>query len=430
MGNKKDGQLVPYDMVSPGLEAEYTGESDLSLFESNQLLTYSADTEGFVMARYSLWGFAHITEETWNDEIRLINAMQSKLGFLDDNTRRIRQHIGGLVCCDSGVPTTIDELLNIIGTGHLPEQSFRRGCFGTSGTRSTQPDHVESMIVIDAILKGFLNGESEEESIMKYPQAKGFIKRAYEWLESAEKFSELQRLLMRRILLNFDSFTKRNEDIYAVYNNCFAEDGEGFKLEEQISALAGLPKVYPINKKEYQENLNTISDAAKRDLYTICGNIADGGCELSDCHHNTFRFIENWIYGIGTLKWGIPTRAKSTEEKRLGQLLFGYALGINKWLQDIPLQFILLDLGHIDLGFDPKNEILRVYAYLGDKNTPVNKWLTACLWYTLTLNPNASLNTYGERHKELIESVTEHGLSVREWIDSILEGSSNEDNNE
>lgn len=37
MGNKKEGQLVPYDMVSPGWEAEYTGESDISLLESDLL---------------------------------------------------------------------------------------------------------------------------------------------------------------------------------------------------------------------------------------------------------------------------------------------------------------------------------------------------------------------------------------------------------
>lgn len=427
MGNKKDGQLVPYDMVSPGWEAEYTGESDLSLFQSNQLLTYSADTEGSVMARYSLWGFAHTTEETWNDEIRYINSMQSKLGFLDDNVRRIRQHIGGLVCCDNGVPVTIDELLNTIGTGRLPEPSFHRGCWGSSGIRSTQPHHVESMRVIEDVLKGFLNAETEEEFILKYPQAKGFIKRTYEWLKSAEEFSELQKLLMKRMLLNFEFFTKRNEDVYAAYDDCLSEGGAGFRLDEQISELAGLPKILPIHKEEYESNLDTIFDAAKKEVYKICGNIADGGCELSDCHHNTFRFIENWIYGIGTLEWGIPTRATSAEEKRLGQLLFGYALGLDKWLQEVPLQFLLLDLGHIDLGFNPKNEILRVYAYLGDQNTPVNKWLAACLWYTLTLNPNASLYTFGERHKELIESAIERGLSVREWIDSVLEGSSNED---
>ncbi|MCK5116453.1 MAG: hypothetical protein KAR44_07610 [Candidatus Aegiribacteria sp.] len=77
-------------------------------------------------------------------------------------------------------------------------------------------------------------------------------------------------------------------------------------------------------------------------------------------------------------------RKVGIESKRLGRLLFGYALGLDRWLQDIPVQWLLLDLGHIDPDFDFKSEILRVYAYLGDK-TPVKEWFADCLWYTLVL---------------------------------------------
>jgi hypothetical protein len=94
MENKKKGQLVPYDMVPPGFEMVYTGKNDLSKFKSDQHLTYSADNNGNVIMRYSQWGFAHSKEEDWNDEIRYINSMQGKLGFLDDNTRRIRKGKG------------------------------------------------------------------------------------------------------------------------------------------------------------------------------------------------------------------------------------------------------------------------------------------------------------------------------------------------
>lgn len=428
MGNKKQGQLAPYDIISPGFEAEYTGGNDLSSFNSDQYFTYSTDDERFVIVKYSMWGFAYAAKDNWNDEIKYINSMQSKLGFLDENIRRIRQHISGLVCCDSGLPVTIDEILNIIGTGQVPDPAFRNGCWG-GGIRSTQPYHIESMTIIEDVLKGFLNGISKEEFITKYPQVKNFIIRTYWWLQSSGEFSKLQRLLMKRMLLPFEYFTKRNEDMYEVSNNCFTEAGQGFKLDAQIAELAGLPKIYPIQNDEYHETLNTITDAAKRDLYKICGNIAYGVAEISDCHHNTFRYIENWIYGIGTLQWGIPTRIKSAEEKRLGQLLLGYALGLDKWLQDIPHQFLLLDLGHIDLGFNPTNEILRVYAYLGDKRTPVKKWLAACLWHTLTLDWHSGLYQLGARHQELITNIETNGISVREWIDTMLNNNLSEDSN-
>ena len=108
---------------------------------------------------------------------------------------------------------------------------------------------------------------------------------------------------------------------------------------------------------------------------------------MSDCHHNTFRHIEKWIHGIGTGLWDIPTRKPGTERERVGRLLFGYVLGIDKWLMGKPMQFLLLDLGHMDLGFDPRNEIIRVYANLGDKRTAVKQWLAACIWYTLCYHP-------------------------------------------
>jgi hypothetical protein len=414
------GQLVPYDIVPLGFEAVYTGDDGRSSKLPDEFMKYGTDAEGNVFMQYSLWGFAHTKEEDWNDEIRYINSLQKKFGLLDDNTRRIRQHIASLVCCDSGVPVTIDEILNAIGTGHLPEPSFHPGCWVSSGKRSTQPNQAESMKTIEAVLTGYLNGKSKQDFLTKYPYARGFIERAYKWFGPQQEFSELQRLLTRRMLLPFEFFTRRNEDRQAVYNNCFVEGGEGFRLDAQISGLAGLPTIYPKHKKEYKENLDTISDGRKKGLYKICGNITFGTSELSDCHHNTFRFIENWIYTIGTLKWGIPTRIMGAEGKRLGHLLFGYALGLDRWLQGIPHQFLLMDLGHIDLEFDPKNEILRVYAYLGNNRTPVNTWLAACLWYTLTLEPPASLYQWGWRHKELLKTTDEKGISVREWMESVL----------
>ena len=106
-------------------------------------------------------------------------------------------------------------------------------------------------------------------------------------------------------------------------------------------------------------------------MYEVCGAIASGVYTLSDCHHNTFRYIEGWIHGVGRGRPGIPTHKAGSDGERLGRLLFGYVLGLDRWLLGVPMQFLLLDLGHIDLGFDPKNEVLRTYAYLGDERTPV-----------------------------------------------------------
>lgn len=92
------------------------------------------------------------------------------------------------------------------------------------------------------------------------------------------------------------------------------------------------------------------------------------------------------------------------------------------------MQFVLLDLGHIDLGFEPQNEILRVYAYLGEERTPVKEWLAVCLWYNLTYCSIAGNPGGLVRHKNLLERTKEMGVSVREWMETALKNHSPNDN--
>ena len=88
----------------------------------------------------------------------------------------------------------------------------------------------------------------------------------------------------------------------------------------------------------------------------------------------------------------------------------------------VPLQFLLLDLDHIDLGFDPRNNILRVYACLGEELTPVKQWLAACLWYNLVHNQQGGLiSGWSQAHTDLLAHCKGQGVIVHEWIDARLE---------
>ena len=209
------------------------------------------------------------------------------------------------------------------------------------------------------------------------------------------------------------------------YDRCFGDDGEGARLDGRISELAGLPEIPRLRYGMYEKNLETIADAKKRDLYTVCARIACGVYELSDCHHNTFRVIENQIYGIAKGKTrGIPGRRAGAERERLGQLLFGYALALDKWLLGTPMQFLLLDLGHVYPGFNPKNEVMRVYAHLGENACPVKRWLAACLWYNLYHNPHGGLKPlcggWSGGQPEILARAEEVGVGAREWMDARL----------
>lgn len=421
MGPRMKDELVPSDLLEPGFEGRYTGSTDISAFKSDDLWTYSADSDGNVYMKYSTWGFAHATPDKWNDEIRYINSLQAKLGRLDDKTRRTRQHLASLVCCDNGVPVTIDESLNAIGTGALPANPFHTGCWmSIEKQRTTQPGDTAAMKLVEEVLRGLLAGKPMQSFLVSYPYAKGFIERTYQWLGDPTKMTEVQKLLIERLLLMFNFLTRRNQDCEAVLRECFGEGGQGEKLDAQIAELAGLPRIYPNYRDEFDKTLAGIDDPQKKELYSICGHLAHGLHTLSDCHHSTFRWLERWIHAIGTLTWDIPHRVRSQEGTRLGQTLFGYALGLDRWLQRVPHQFLLLDLGYVDLGFNPANEVKRVYAYLGEEMTPIKEWLVACLWYKVTLEPPASLHKLGWRHKELLTRAAEKGIGVRTWMDSAL----------
>ena len=431
MSNEKKEQLVRYERVTPGYEAIYATDKDLVRLETTEgakggYLQIITDDSGGKIKQWSTWPMTKGSDD-WDERIKHINKMQSKLAVLDEEIRQLRIHIGSFVACDSGFPVTVDELLKAIGDGKLAEQTFHNGCWMAAGTRTTQPRHIESMRVIYEVLTGYLSGKAKEGLIEEYPYAKNFISHTYERLGPVNKLTKIQKLLLERMLLPFDFYTKGSSAVpdsawpddaeracQATMKNCYEEGGRGAEIDAEIAAIEGLPKISM--KYPDQARKENIDDPKKMDLYVLCCCLAHGLHTLSDCHHSTFRWIENWVYGIGTGKWSIPTRKAGIERQRLGHLLFGYALGLDKWLSDKPMQFILLDLGHIDLGFDPKNEILRVYAYLGKEKTPVKQWLAACLWHNLTYSWPAGLMC-GDKYKELIEKAEEAKVSVNEWME-------------
>ena len=445
---KKKNTLVPYDQVSPGFEAVYTGETSSTPVRESQMtgMLYS-DADGKLISQWCTipWIFPNEEgqwkEDEWDDTVKHLNAMQSKLGPLTDSIRLLRSHITGLIPCDSGLPVTVDEALFAIARGKLERSSFKNGCL-CSGVgcrlKTSQPGHMESIRTIHSVLNAYLSGEAREDAIKAHPEATGFINRSYEWLGAVSDLSKVQKKMLDRMLVTFDFFIKLNytgtdpqmppgggsalQALEAMGNDVFYdENGRGPRLDAEISELAGLPKIRPEWDPAYQETLDTLEDERKQELYTICCRIASGIHTASDCHHSTFRFIESWIHGIGTGRSGIPTRKAQSERQRLGQLLFGYALGLDRWLMRAPLQFLLLDLGHIDLGFDPRNNIIRVYACLGEKRTAVKEWLAACLWYNLVHNQQGGLmGSFTSSHTDLIQRCKDKGVSVHEWMDSVL----------
>ena len=404
---KNKNSLVPYDQLPPGFEAVYTGETSSTPVQKSEMVsTLYSDKEGNLISQWCTipWFFpdeqGQWDEDRWDDTVKHLSEMQSKLGPLTDSIRLLRCHITSLIPCDSGLPVTIDELLFAITRGKLEQSSFKNGCL-CSGIgcqlKTSQPQHLASLKTIHAVLQAYIAGEPKENALKAHPEATGFTNRSYQWLGPVSDLNKIQRKMLDRMFLLIGFFTKSsytgtapqalNEEMYklkeieALGKDLFYdENGRGPRLDAEIAELAGLPKIYPQWNPEYKKTLDKLQDSDKKELYKVCCAIAAGIQTLSDCHHNTFRYIESWIHGIGTGRLSIATRKAQAEKQRLGHMLFGYALGLDKWLMHVPLQFLLLDLGHIDLGFDPRNNIVRIYACLGEERTPVKEWLAACLW--------------------------------------------------
>jgi len=421
MKDEERPRLVPYDLVSPGYEAIYTGRKAGASAEDIQgPCVIEADEDGNEIRRWSLWSWTGVLEEKdWDDDVKHINQMQESLGPLSDEVRKVRAHIASLAICDNGFPVTVDELLDSIGRGELRAPSFHNGCFIPAAwweEKTTQPHQATSMQVIEDVLNGYLAGESEEALVKRHPLANRFIKRTYEWLGPVENLTDVKRLMLGRVLLPFDFLTKRTENREAAYRDCFEPGGRGESLDEKIAAAAGLPKFYSpiVDYEKYVGVRNGIEDPEKKELFRVLGMLSHGLHGLSDCHHSCFRWLENWLCSIGAGQTETATHAKGTERERLVRLLFGYVLALDRWLQGVSMHFLLLDLSHVDLGFEPKNEILRVYAYLGDERTPVKEWLAACLWKNLTQVPAGPGRIL---HRELVERSKRAGTSLRGWID-------------
>ena len=208
----KNKRLVPYNSLSPGFEAVYTGRKSSSDSEKAELITtVTQDNTGHEIRKWSVVSWTWPGQENdWNEEIKFLNNMQRKLGNLDDATRQIRAHIASFVPCDSGFPVTVDELLNAIGKGSLDEPSFHNGCW-CSGMwwqqKTTQPFQNGCMKTIHSILQSYLAGNIRETLLKEFPYALLFINRTFDWLGTVSKLKDYEKLMMERTLLTLDTFT-------------------------------------------------------------------------------------------------------------------------------------------------------------------------------------------------------------------------------
>jgi len=358
-------QLVSYELVEPGFEAMYG--------RTGAPFQKSVMKDGKAAAEWCVWQSEEGLREQWLPERKYINQLQQKLGHLDDGTRMIRAYVPSIEVCDSGFPLTVEEALRAIGANQLTQPSFRAGCRNDVWwkQKGTQPRQVESMRMVHSTLRGILDARGEEELIQEHPFARGFILRTYEWFHSGKELNDLQRLLIKRMLIGFgmwDHLSRTldkdwtDEDrkfVDKILDEMHQPTGRGSQIDKEIDSCL--------------DDMKDMTEEQDKSWRQIRQSIAAGIHGVSDCHHSSFRRVECWIHAIATGKQTVPNRKQGSERQRLARTSFAYILALDRWLLGVPMQFLLLDLGHTDPGLDPRNEILRTYALLGDQRTNVKE---------------------------------------------------------
>ena len=426
-------QLAEQTLIPAGFERIYVDE--LMWWMSDHMLT--EDEEGRRYLEAALWNCENDPEK-WGPEVRYLVAMGERLRPQSEDIRKVRAYISSLTPCAAGLPVGIVEILRAIGRGRMDEPTYWNGCWsGGNWWENLQPqaDQPAVMRTIHSILIQWRNGESLYDLIATYPEAKGFINRVFEWLGNPKEFSEIQDLMLERFLLPFDlymldmRFDPNNKSQprlqqmqFDVFEEAYGPRGRGQAIDQKIARLAGLPPIKGLNA--YSEIPEEITDPLKRRIYRAAGLLAHGLHTTCDCHHSTFRWLENHLYAIGQLRVGVPTHQSGQEGERIGRLLFGYLYALDCWLKERPEGFVLMDLDHVDLGFDIKNEIVTAYAYLREK-TPVKEWLVGCLWYAMMYATGGLAWGRRGRHRELVGSARQKGLEVNTWMQEQLNGEEN-----
>jgi hypothetical protein len=104
--------------------------------------------------------------------------------------------------------------------------------------------------------------------------------------------------------------------------------------------------------------------------------------------------------------------------------------GFNKKAQKLqcpmsPAYAHYLNRPHSSVDCDPRDNIVRVYACLGEERTPVEEWLAACLRYTLVYNQQGGMTgSWTSSHTDLIQQCKDKGITVHEWMDSASQNGS------
>ena len=337
-------KLFPYEDVPPGFEIVIDLGSGAEHGHQGEIVPGS---KGGI---WNLWWNITLSDnpQTWDDEVKAINKMQTRLSNLTDDHRLIRAQMAEFCRFHPLFPQSIDILCEEIGTGHF-SRPVRMGCEGR-GLLETLGYHT-----------------SESRDNQQAETLRAYATSLHRWLEQSSPRGPTDSMVSGFLGQPTDNKTSFVEKLVSTIN----------PEEPSIVAIRELCRQQCI--KTYGETVvNTLARPFN------CFKCEQSGREIPNCQCCCYVMLLNSAI-ICTGTFG-EERQLFEQYSFVQENILAYAAAINSWLKDASAESVPLPQDGQFVTSAGSLQIARnVHSSLGIKNQ-VKEWLAACLLKTVKSN--------------------------------------------
>ncbi len=353
-------KLVTYEYVPPGFE----------------IVIENADVE---MGKiWNLWHNVKLTDnpESWDNEINLINRMQSRLGKLTLDQRLIRAQMAEFCRVCPLFPHSIDILCEEIGSVRF-SKPMRMGCEGRG--------------LLDSLGYHDQAGLKEQQEVILMEQAKSLEK----WLEKGQAETATESKV-------FGFLGQPTDDKAAVVEKLVHIVSSG---EISVSSLRQLAEDVC---EETQHDSVTATCERYQGRPFNCFTCLPKDVSTAKCQCCYSMFLDACLLCAGTSG---EERSMLDEFRRfVEENILLYSVAVNSWLKEDPPKPITWLKGARYISKEVASGIVeRVHSSLGEKDE-IKEWLAACLLKTIKDNQR------WHKRAELIDNFPKATSYLRETL--------------
>lgn len=342
-------ELFPYEYVPAGFEIVI----DLGSHAEDQI--NGEIVPGSKGGIWNLWFNTTLSDkpETWDDEVKAINRMQTALGNLNDDQRLIRAHMAGFCRFHPSFPKSIDILCEETGTGRFT-RPVRFGCEGRGLLEALGKENFQTL------------DNQRRESLREYLQA------VSKWLARLPQENAIDSMVAGFLGQPTDSKTSFVEKLVSTLNP-----------EE--------PSIVAIRELCREQCLKTHGESAVTGVAFphFCFKCKQSSLEIPNC-----QCCSRMLLNAAVICTGVFGEERTLGKERelfeqwdfVEKNILAYASTLNSWLSGLSLKSVKWPFNGEYVTSDSALRITQgVYESLGKKDK-IKEWLAACLLKTLKDN--------------------------------------------